>query len=198
VYFRRVAAEVEWIFNELTIRTALVLRRSMNGVLAYDGAGMTTCFEQKTDTLSSGTGLASTERRASGKVPTQSDLLLKPRLPTVLSHPSFLSFLVAHTVGLQEEGRQENTGGDENKSFSPHILQCVPGASAFSGKHNPLTKRLRSGDPPLSTLWLDSCGAPSLNSLPQISYFKLNAFSGTLITSTLMNVYDNVECPEDG
>ena len=81
MYFRRVAAEVEWIFDELTIRTALVLRRSMNGVLAYDGAGMTTHFEQKTDTLSSGTGLASTERRASGKVPTQSDLLLKPRYP---------------------------------------------------------------------------------------------------------------------
>ena len=79
MYFRRVVAEVEWIFDELTIRTALVLRRSMNGVVAYDGAGMTIYFEQKTDTLSSGTGLASTERRASGKVPTQSDLFLKPR-----------------------------------------------------------------------------------------------------------------------
>ena len=40
-------AGVEWIFDELTVRTALVLRRSMNGVFAYDGVGMSTYFEQK-------------------------------------------------------------------------------------------------------------------------------------------------------
>jgi len=136
VYFRRVVAEVEWIFDELTIRTALVLRRSMDGVLAYDGAGMTTYFEQKMDTLSSGTGLASTERRASGKVPTQSDLFLKPRSSRI--PPSSHSSL--RTPG--DYKRKEDKKPPEKMRINAFLLTSfnVCRALAFSGKHNPLTK----------------------------------------------------------
>lgn len=63
----------------------------------------------ETNTLSSGPGLVNTQRGAiwESAYPVR---LLKPPLRTILLQPAFLAYLVAHTGGLQEEGRQESTG----------------------------------------------------------------------------------------